>query len=294
MADGEAVGVDPCISREEVERIAARAEELGARVTAVLATHADWDHVCGIAAFPEAEAAMGERTAELVAGGGPARRAEIFAAEHGVRLAGPPRVDRRLVVGSAHRVGPFVVETLSLAGHTRRTRLPCPRARRARRRRPSLDRRVPLRDLDGRYRSTLAALIGLLRHDPPGRVVSGTGPSAPQPRPSPLRRSTSLPARLYDAVGGALATAPMPSALAGPASPSSFRERVGDAEMRAANVAAQLAELRPSGTANYDEATGRLTERPSESFSVSRPTVIVAVARPRVGAGLVRRRSRRR
>src|SRR5215216_6779978 len=71
VAAAEAVVIDPCISTEEVARIAGRATTLGARVTHVLATHADWDHVCGIAAFPDAVATMGSRTAEIVAGGGP-------------------------------------------------------------------------------------------------------------------------------------------------------------------------------------------------------------------------------
>jgi glyoxylase-like metal-dependent hydrolase (beta-lactamase superfamily II) len=54
LVDGaEAVAVDPGISREEVTRIATRAVELDVRVTAVLATHADWDHVCGDRRLPE-------------------------------------------------------------------------------------------------------------------------------------------------------------------------------------------------------------------------------------------------
>ena len=52
----EAVLVDPAVSANEVERMAARARELGVEVTHVLATHSDWDHVCGIAAFPAATA----------------------------------------------------------------------------------------------------------------------------------------------------------------------------------------------------------------------------------------------
>jgi glyoxylase-like metal-dependent hydrolase (beta-lactamase superfamily II) len=65
----ETVLIDPGISTDEVERLATRAAELDSRITHVLATHADWDHVCGIAAFPDAEATMAERTAERVASG---------------------------------------------------------------------------------------------------------------------------------------------------------------------------------------------------------------------------------
>ena len=48
--------------------------------------------------------------AELIAAAG--------ATEHELEVAGPPRVDRVLAPGVAHRVGPFTVETIALAGHT--------------------------------------------------------------------------------------------------------------------------------------------------------------------------------
>src|SRR6266516_6331072 len=99
VADGEAVAVDPCISSAEVALIAERARALGARVTHVLATHADWDHVCGIAAFPDAVAAMGEPTAEAVASGAPAAVIAQRAVEYDVTIAGPPRADRALAPG---------------------------------------------------------------------------------------------------------------------------------------------------------------------------------------------------
>ena len=118
VAGDEAVVIDPCISSEEVARIADRAAALGARVTHVLATHADWDHVCGIAAFPDAVATMGAATAEIVAGGAPLARIREAAAAYGLRIDGEPRVDRALAVGVAHRVGPFTVETIPLRGHT--------------------------------------------------------------------------------------------------------------------------------------------------------------------------------
>ena len=175
--DGEAVLVDPCISREEVARIAARVDELGARVVAVLATHADWDHVCGIAAFPDAEAAMGEASAARVESGEPWERIRAAAAEYGIEVAGEPRVDRRLQVGRAHRVGPFTVETLPLPGHT-----PDGVGFRIR----ELDLlavgdhlstiEFPFASSPAAYRATLAGLIELLRRDPPARVVPGHGP----------------------------------------------------------------------------------------------------------------------
>jgi glyoxylase-like metal-dependent hydrolase (beta-lactamase superfamily II) len=178
VAEQEAVAIDPGVSRPEVAALAERAEELGVRVTHVLATHADWDHVCGIAAFPDAIAAMGELTAQAVASGAPAELIARRAIEHDLEVAGAPRVDLALAPGVAHRIGPFTVETLALAGHTAdgvgfRVR--------------SLDVLVvgdhlstvefPFVSDTAAYRSTLAGLVDVLRHDPPAEVVSGHGPA---------------------------------------------------------------------------------------------------------------------
>jgi hydroxyacylglutathione hydrolase len=176
VADGEAVLVDPGISETEVAAIRDRADALGARVTHVLATHGDWDHVCGIAAFPEAAATMGPATAERVHASGAEGVAEA-ARRAGVTVAGPPRVDAVLRVGAAHRIGPFTVETMALSGHT-----PDGVAYRVR----ALDLLIagdhlsriefPFASSPAAYRATLAALIDLLRHDPPALVVPGHGP----------------------------------------------------------------------------------------------------------------------
>jgi glyoxylase-like metal-dependent hydrolase (beta-lactamase superfamily II) len=176
LFDGtEAVLVDPAISAAEVAGIAARVSALGVEVTHVLATHADWDHVCGIAAFPAAAATMSEATAtRLVA------RTETtveLAAAEGVEIAGEPRVDQTFRAGVAVQAGPFLLETLALPGHT-----PDGTAFRCR----ELDLlavgdylstiECPLVMSTAAYRGTLAALIDLLGRDPPGRVVPGHGP----------------------------------------------------------------------------------------------------------------------
>jgi glyoxylase-like metal-dependent hydrolase (beta-lactamase superfamily II) len=177
VADGEAVAIDPCISRDEVARIAERARTLGARVTHVLATHADWDHVCGIAAFPGAVAAMAELSAAIVKSGAASVAIAQRASEYDVTVAGPPRVDRVLSPGLAYRIGPFTIETLALAGHT-----PDGTAYRVR----ELDllavgdhlsaAEFPFASSTADYRATLAGLVDLLRNDPPARVVPGHGP----------------------------------------------------------------------------------------------------------------------
>jgi glyoxylase-like metal-dependent hydrolase (beta-lactamase superfamily II) len=176
-AGAEAVLVDPGVSADEVARIAARVRDLDARVTHVLATHADWDHVCGIAAFPEAAATMGEATAmRLQARAKDAAVAERAAAS-GLEIAGEPRVDRTFAAGAALQLGPFLVETFALPGHT-----PDGTAFRCR----ELDLlavgdhlsavEFPFVTSTAAYRGTLAALADLLRRDPPARVVPGHGP----------------------------------------------------------------------------------------------------------------------
>ncbi len=178
VAEGEAVVIDPCISAEEVARIAGRAATLDARVTHVLVTHADWDHVCGIAAFPGAVATMGAATAEIVASGEPLEVIGKRAATYGLTIEGEPRVDRALAVGVAHQVGPFVVETVALRGHTADGT-----AYRIR----ELDLlavgdhlsavEFPFVSMTSEYRTTLACLIDLLQNDPPAHVVPGHGPA---------------------------------------------------------------------------------------------------------------------
>src|SRR3954451_11878126 len=110
LADGEeAVLIDPAISRSEVDAIAARTRELGLRVTHVLATHADWDHVCGISLFPDAVAAMGELSAAAVAEGAPLAPTAGAAGESGLEVAAAPRADLPLKAGVAYRLGAFTV-----------------------------------------------------------------------------------------------------------------------------------------------------------------------------------------
>jgi hydroxyacylglutathione hydrolase len=177
VAGDEAVAVDPGVTQPEIEGVRERAAQEGARVVAVVATHGDFDHVAGIASFPDAEAVMGPRAAARIASGA----AQCELAEEGAPLGlswpGSPRCDRVLRVGRSERVGPFAIETMGLEGHT--------------------DDGVGLRLRDpdmlivgdylspieypfvyhstAAYRSTLAGLADLLRSDPPTLVVPGHG-----------------------------------------------------------------------------------------------------------------------
>lgn len=239
---GEAVLVDPCISRDEVRRIAERARELGTRVSHVLATHADWDHVCGIATFPDAVAAMGEETGRDVRSGAPAAAIRRAAAEYALTIDGEPRVDRELAASVAHQVGPFLVETLPLRGHT-----PDGLAYRIR----ALDLlavgdhlspvEFPFASRTADYRATLAALIDLLRRDPPGHVFPGHG--GPLTAAEALTIAEEDLAYLHE-LRAAVADAPAGSARAAGLAVEPPRAAPDDlAPELAANVDAQLAEL---------------------------------------------------
>jgi len=244
VAGSEAVAIDPCVSADEVGRIAGRAATLGARVTHVLATHADWDHVCGIGAFPDAIAAMGASTAEIVAGGEPGEVISAHATAYGLTIAGEPRVDSALTIGLAHQVGPFVVETIALRGHTADGT-----AYRIR----ELDLLVvgdhlsaaefPFVSSTSEYRATLATLIDLLESDPPAHVVPGHGPPLTAVQALAIaREDLGYLRELRDAVVNApdIGIHQVAIAVAPP------RPAPDDlAEMHASNVAAQIAELVP-------------------------------------------------
>lgn len=173
----EAVLVDPAVSADEVTRLAARAHELGVEVTHVLATHADWDHVCGIAAFPAATATMSEATAGRLLARAKTATTTERAAANGVEIVGEPRVDWTFTAGTALQAGPLLLETLPLPGHT-------PDGTAFRCRELGLlavgdhlsTIEFPFVTSTAAYRETLAALIDLLRHDPPKRVIPGHGP----------------------------------------------------------------------------------------------------------------------
>jgi hydroxyacylglutathione hydrolase len=179
----EAVAVDPGITQPEIAEVRARAHAEGARVVAVLATHADFDHIAGIATFPEAESAMGPRAAARIASGDAVREMVEEGSPLGLSWPGEPRCDRVLRVGRRELIGPFAVETMALAGHTE-----CGVGYRLRD--PDMllvgDYLSPIEypfvyHSTAAYRSTLAGLADLLRSDPPAVVIPGHGgPLEPQ------------------------------------------------------------------------------------------------------------------
>jgi hydroxyacylglutathione hydrolase len=176
-ADGQAVLVDPCISAPEVAAIAADVAARGLEVRGLLITHADWDHVCGISAFPGVPAIMSSGAAERIASGQAAEDVVRDGAAEGLSWDGAPRADLVFEPGEALSVGPFTVETMALPGHT------------------SCGAGYRVRELGllavgdylsviefpfvyvstAAYRATLAALSDALERDPVEHVVPGHG-----------------------------------------------------------------------------------------------------------------------
>ena len=177
LTQDESLAVDPAISADEVAAIASRGLELGAPVRHLLITHGDWDHVCGIGGFPDAKVAMGEETGEKVASGKADQSVRRAAEHYGCIPAGSPRVDHTFRRGSAVALGPFVVETFPLVGHTADST-----GFRLRDRGLLIvgdylsAEEFPFATSPAAYRITLAGLIEMLREDPPDTVIPGHGP----------------------------------------------------------------------------------------------------------------------
>lgn len=206
FAEGESLVVDPAISADEVAGIGRRASELGAPVRSVLITHGDWDHVCGIAGFPEATAAMADETAERVTSGSADESIRWAGDEYDFVPAGSPRVDQRFRRGSAVALGPFLIETFPLVGHTADGTGFRLRGQGLLIVGDHLSREeFPFAMSPAAYRITLAGLIEMLRADPPDVVIPGHGP------PSEAREAIAIAEAdlaylrsLYTAVADAL------------------------------------------------------------------------------------------
>jgi glyoxylase-like metal-dependent hydrolase (beta-lactamase superfamily II) len=121
-AGGEAFCIDSPVFPDELEILPALAEQAGFAVVGLLATHADWDHLLGRYAFPEAPLGCAETTAgRLINEPGAAQRAlrefdESFYVVRPRPLSLPGA--QRLPVPGRVEVGDQELELHAADGHT--------------------------------------------------------------------------------------------------------------------------------------------------------------------------------
>jgi glyoxylase-like metal-dependent hydrolase (beta-lactamase superfamily II) len=122
-AGEEGFVIDSPVYPDELEALPAVLAQAGFPVSGLLATHADWDHLLGRLAFPQASLGAGEASAERLAGelGDAQRKLRAFDEEHYVAGRGPLAlagvqalpVPGRLGLGPAHEL-----ELYPATGHT--------------------------------------------------------------------------------------------------------------------------------------------------------------------------------
>ena len=121
-AGGEAFVVDSPILPDELEALGGVLDQAGFRVAGLLATHADWDHLLGRAAFPSAALGVAEvSAARLRAEPGVAQRElRAFDEAHYVERPGPLSLGewQALPVPGTLDVGDRTLELHPADGHT--------------------------------------------------------------------------------------------------------------------------------------------------------------------------------
>ncbi len=119
VADGDALLCDPALTPAEIEAIASEATRRGGDVRYLLVTHADYDHVCGIPFFRDAEVVAGAETAARLRDGTAAAGLASGGAEWGIEWPAELRADREVEAGAELECGPFRVATLEASSHGR-------------------------------------------------------------------------------------------------------------------------------------------------------------------------------
>jgi glyoxylase-like metal-dependent hydrolase (beta-lactamase superfamily II) len=119
---GEAFCIDSPIFPDELEILPALAQQSGFDVVGLLATHADWDHLLGRYAFPEAPLGCAETTAARLVNepGAAQREMRDFDDEHYVERPRPLSLPgaQRLPVAGKVEVGDRELELQPADGHT--------------------------------------------------------------------------------------------------------------------------------------------------------------------------------
>ena len=119
---GEAFCIDSPVFPDELEILPALAQQSGFDVVGLLATHADWDHLLGRYAFPEAPLGCAETTAARLVNepGAAQRELREFDDEHYVERPRPLSLPgaQRLPVPGKVEVGERELELQPADGHT--------------------------------------------------------------------------------------------------------------------------------------------------------------------------------
>jgi glyoxylase-like metal-dependent hydrolase (beta-lactamase superfamily II) len=119
ISGGETLLCDPAFTPSEIEAIRTEVRERTDGPLHLLVTHADFDHVCGIPYFPEAQVVAGEETARRIESEG-AAGLDGAGGDWGVqwRTEGL-RVDRTVAAGTEFTCGTFRLAAVDAASHGR-------------------------------------------------------------------------------------------------------------------------------------------------------------------------------
>jgi glyoxylase-like metal-dependent hydrolase (beta-lactamase superfamily II) len=109
---------DPAFAPVEIGAIAEEAARHTGGQSFLVVTHADYDHVCGIPYFPEAQVVAGAGAASKIRDGSAAAGLRSGGAEWGVEWPSDLRVDREVAAGELD-LGSFRVAVIDAASHGR-------------------------------------------------------------------------------------------------------------------------------------------------------------------------------
>lgn len=118
VSAGDVLLCDPAITPEQIEAIAGEAKRRADGRSFLLVTHADYDHVCGIPYFPDAEVVAGPGTVAKLNDGSALAGLASGGAEWGLEWPADLRVDREVAAGEVE-LGAFRVVAIDAPSHGR-------------------------------------------------------------------------------------------------------------------------------------------------------------------------------
>jgi hydroxyacylglutathione hydrolase len=120
LADGEALLCDPALMPDEIAAIRSEVDRRTEGAVHLLVTHGDFDHVCGIPYFPDAEVVAGEETARRIESESVVEELQAAGAEWGAEWPTDGlRVDRVVEAGTEFECGSFRVGAFDAPSHGR-------------------------------------------------------------------------------------------------------------------------------------------------------------------------------